>query len=286
VVLAHADPEKAEEIFANPFYAAMSSTFSGTQEYMAMEKLGQLRARDEYDLIVVDTPPSRSALDFLDAPARLSRFLDGRMLRMLLAPARAGGRSVFKLASASFGLFTRAVTRILGTQLLTDLSTFVTALDSMFGGFRERAERTYRILQDRETVFLVVAAPEPDAVREAAYFAGRLDAERMPLAGLVLNRMTTVAAPAISAGSARAAAHRLDELGGNEVAADAMRVHAAMVDQRTRQATVAAGFAAAHPRVPVVEVPVQAADVHDLDGLRAIGRALGGPGDDAPAADR
>ena len=125
VVLAHTDPEKAEEIFANPFYAAMSSTFAGTQEYMAMEKLGQLRSRDEWDLIVVDTPPSRSALDFLDAPARLSRFLDGRMLRLLLAPARAGGRSVFKLASASFGLFTRAVTKILGTQLLTDLSTFV-----------------------------------------------------------------------------------------------------------------------------------------------------------------
>ena len=86
VVLTHTDPKRAEEIFANPFYQAMSSTFSGTQEYMAMEKLGQLRARDEWDLIVVDTPPSRSALDFLDAPARLSRFLDGRMLRLLLAP--------------------------------------------------------------------------------------------------------------------------------------------------------------------------------------------------------
>src|SRR3989440_8965234 len=92
VVLTHTDPQRAEEIFANPFYEAMSSTFSGTQEYMAMEKLGQLRARDEWDLIVVDTPPSRSALDFLDAPARLGRFLDGRMLRLFLAPARAGGR--------------------------------------------------------------------------------------------------------------------------------------------------------------------------------------------------
>ena len=109
VVLTHTDPKRAEEIFANPFYQAMSSTFAGTQEYMAMEKLGQLRARDEWDLIVVDTPPSRSALDFLDAPARLGRFLDGRMLRLLLAPARAGGRSVFSLVSASFGVFGRAV---------------------------------------------------------------------------------------------------------------------------------------------------------------------------------
>jgi anion-transporting ArsA/GET3 family ATPase len=274
VVLAHTDPAKAEEIFANPFYQAMSSTFSGTQEYMAMEKLGQLRARDEWDLIVVDTPPSRSALDFLDAPARLSRFLDGRMLRMLLTPARAGGRSVFRLASASFGLFTRAVTKILGTQLLTDLSTFVAALDSMFGGFRERAERTYRILQDRETVFLVVAAPEPDAIREAAYFAGRLDAERMPLAGLVLNRVTTVSAPAISAETARAAAVRLDGLSGNDLTADALRVHAALVDQNARQAAVAARFVAAYPQVPVVQVPAQPADVHDLDGLRAIGHAM------------
>ena len=86
VVQQHTTPQRAAEIFANPFYQAMSSTFAGTQEYMAMEKLGQLRATDEWDLIVVDTPPSRSALDFLDAPARLSRFLDGRMLRMLLAP--------------------------------------------------------------------------------------------------------------------------------------------------------------------------------------------------------
>ncbi len=160
VVLAHTDPAKAAEIFANPFYQAMSSTFAGTQEYMAMEKLGQLHARGEWDLIVVDTPPSRSALDFLDAPARLSRFLDGRMLRLLLAPARTGGRSMFSLVTASFGMFSRVVQKVIGTQLLTDLSGFVAALDSMFGGFRQRAEQTYRILQARETAFLLVAAPE------------------------------------------------------------------------------------------------------------------------------
>src|SRR5215813_6179823 len=179
VVLTHTDAARAEEIFANPFYQAMSSTFSGTQEYMAMEKLGQLRARDEWDIIVVDTPPSRSALDFLDAPQRLSRFLDGRMLRMLLAPARAGGRSMFNLVSASLGVFSRAVQKILGGQLLADLSGFVAALDSTFGGFRERSERTYKVLQASETAFLVLASPEPDAVREAGYFAGRLRRDRM-----------------------------------------------------------------------------------------------------------
>src|SRR4029450_4615482 len=192
IVSAHSTPDRAEQIFANPFYQSLSSSFAGTQEYMAMEKLSQLRALDEWDLIVVDTPPSRSALDFLDAPKRLGRFLDGRMLRLLLAPARAGGRAYLKVVSASFSLFTKVLTRIIGTELLTDLSGFVAALDSMFGGFRQRAEQTYRILQDPQTAFLVVAAPEPDAVREAAFFTSRLGVEGMPLAGLVLHRVPRV----------------------------------------------------------------------------------------------
>ena len=272
VVLAHTDPKRAEEIFANPFYQAMSSTFSGTQEYMAMEKLGQLRTRDEWDLIVVDTPPSRSALDFLDAPARLARFLDGRMLRLLMAPARAGGRSMFTLVTASFGVFSRAVQRILGAQLLTDLSGFVAALDSMFGGFRERAEQTYRVLQDRQTAFLVVAAPEPDAIREAAYFARRLGEERMPLAGLVLNRVHVVEAAELSADDSVVAAERLTS--EHPETADALRIHAGLVRRAGREAEVAADFRRAHPGVRVATVAALPTDVHDLDGLRAIVAAL------------
>jgi anion-transporting ArsA/GET3 family ATPase len=277
VVLTHTDPAKAEEIFANPFYQAMSSTFSGTQEYMAMEKLGQLRARDEWDLIVVDTPPSRSALDFLDAPARLARFLDGRMLRLLLAPARAGGRSMFNLVTAGFGVFSRAVQRIVGTQLLTDLSGFVAALDSMFGGFRQRAEQTYRILQDRETAFLLVAAPEPDAIREAAYFAQRLGEERMPLAGLVLNRVHKVAAPGLSAPDSLAGASTLDKLGNHATTADVLRVHARLVQVAVREAVVAEEFREAFPAVPVVSVEALASDVHDLDGLREVCSSIDKP---------
>ncbi|HEX7744201.1 MAG TPA: ArsA-related P-loop ATPase [Micromonosporaceae bacterium] len=276
VVLTHTDPKRAAEIFANPFYQAMSSTFAGTQEYMAMEKLGQLHARGEWDLIVVDTPPSRSALDFLDAPARLSRFLDGRMLRLLLAPARSGGRSMFSLVTASFGVFSRAVQKIIGAQMLTDLSGFVAALDSMFGGFRQRAEQTYRILQDRETAFLLVAAPEPDAVREAAYFAGRLRQERMPLAGLVLNRVHRTAAAEPAGDASLAAANRLDELGGYAGAAEVLRVHAALCRQAAREEQVAATFTRAFPAVPTVAVTAQPADVHDVDGLRAIGDAVSG----------
>jgi anion-transporting ArsA/GET3 family ATPase len=274
VVQQHTTPQRAAEIFANPFYQAMSSTFSGTQEYMAMEKLGQLRATDEWDLIVVDTPPSRSALDFLDAPARLSRFLDGRMLRLLLAPARAGGKSMFSLVTASFGLFSRAVQKVLGAQLLTDLSGFVAALDSMFGGFRQRADDTYRILQDPQTAFLLVAAPERDAVREAAYFAERLVAERMPLAGLVLNRMHHSDLAGLAAERSEEAAAALEAAGDQPTTADVLRVHAALIRQTEREAGVAATFTDAFPQVPTVAVTAQPADVHDVDGLRTIGALL------------
>ncbi|MFU8852703.1 ArsA family ATPase [Micromonospora sp. SL1-18] len=274
VVLAHTDPAKAAEIFANPFYQAMSSTFAGTQEYMAMEKLGQLHARGEWDLIVVDTPPSRSALDFLDAPARLSRFLDGRMLRLLLAPARTGGRSMFSFVTAGFGMFSKAVQKVIGAQMLTDLSGFVAALDSMFGGFRQRAEQTYRILQARETAFLLVAAPEPDAVREAAYFAGRLREERMPLAGLVLNRVHRPAVPELSAADSVAAAERLARDGGHAGTVEVLRAHATLAQQALREQRVSAQFTAAFPAVPMVSVTAQPADVHDVDGLRTIGEAI------------
>jgi anion-transporting ArsA/GET3 family ATPase len=276
VVLTHTDATRADEIFANPFYQAMSSTFSGTQEYMAMEKLGQLRAKDEWDMIVVDTPPSRSALDFLDAPQRLSRFLDGRMLRLLLAPARMGGRSMFNLVTASLGVFSKAVQKILGGQLLADLSGFVSALDSTFGGFRERADNTYKILQAPETAFLVLAAPEPDAVREASYFAGRLARDRMPLQGMILNRTHEVSALDLSADEALSAADALDESGDSAATAEVLRIHAALYRQVEREAAVATTFTTAHPRVPTVAIAAQPADVHDVDGLRDIGTALAG----------
>jgi len=274
VVAAHTDPKRAEEIYVNPFYQAMSSTFAGTQEYMAMEKLSQLRARDEWDLIVVDTPPSRSALDFLDAPARLSRFLDGRMLRMLVAPARSGGRSMFGLVTASFGVFSRLMDKLLGAQLVTDVAGFVGALDNMFGGFRDRAEETYRVLQAPETAFLVVAAPEPDAIREARYFAGRLGSQHMGLAGLVLNRVHQVATTEIDGATATAASERLRA--EHPVAADVLLVHAAMMERADREQAVFDEFRTAHPEVEVAVVAAQPVDVHDIDGLREIGVLLAG----------
>ncbi|MEW1550217.1 ArsA family ATPase [Streptomyces tsukubensis] len=210
IVEAHADAERARAILENPFYQSLSAGFAGTQEYMAMEKLGQLRARDEWDLIVVDTPPSRSALDFLDAPKRLGSFLDGKFIKLLVTPAKMGGRAGMKFLNVGMSMMTGTLGKLLGGQLLRDVQTFVTAMDTMFGGFRTRADATYRLLQAPGTAFLVVAAPERDALREAAYFVERLAEEEMPLAGLVLNRVHGSGAARLSAQRALAAAEVLE----------------------------------------------------------------------------
>lgn len=218
VVLQHSDPERARSILDNPFYQSLSAGFAGTQEYMAMEKLGQLRALEEWDLIIVDTPPSRSALDFLDAPKRLGSFLDGRFIRLLTAPAKVGGRAGVKFLNMGMSMMTGTLSKVMGTQLLRDVQTFVAAMDSMFGGFRTRADATYKLLQANGTAFLVVAAPERDALREASYFVERLAAEDMPLAGLVLNRVHGSGAAQLTAERALAAAEALEDELADELA--------------------------------------------------------------------
>ncbi|HEX5860294.1 MAG TPA: ArsA family ATPase [Nocardioides sp.] len=274
VVESQATPEKAKQILENPFYIALSSSFAGTQEYMAMEKLGQIhqqsRRDGSYDLIVVDTPPSRSALDFLDAPERLSSFLDGRFIRLLLAPARGPAR----MMTAGVGLITNALTKILGAQVLRDMQTFVTAFDTLFGGFRQRAQKTFELLQADGTAFLVVAAPEPDALREAAYFVERLTEDRMPLAGLVVNRASPAPVGDLSADEAMAAATRLRKQDPTALSAGLLRLHADRTRLVEREALLRERFAAAHPHVPTAVVPALAGDVHDLTGLRRIGELL------------
>ena len=286
VVEAHADVDRAAQILSNPFYQALSSSFAGTQEYMAMEKLGQLRSQaDEeglWDLIIVDTPPSRSALDFLDAPARLGSFLDGRFIRILTAPARGAGRGIGKLAAMGFGIFTGVLSKILGAQVLNDVGTFVAAIDSTFGGFRERAEVTYTLLQDQGTSFIVIAAPEPDALREASYFVERLRHDAMPLAGLVLNRVQPISDTSLSSEQATAAAERLrdrDDVPDARLTADLLDLHAQRLRTWTRQSHLAQRFTSAHPGVAIATVPALAEDVHDLAGLNEIGELLAGRSD-------
>ena len=274
VVEAHASPEKAAQILANPFYQALSSSFAGTQEYMAMEKLGQLhrdaKAGDRWDLIVVDTPPSRSALDFLDAPERLSSLLDGRLIRLLLAPAKGPTR----MLSVGVRVVTNAINKVLGTQVLRDVQTFVAAFDTLFGGFRQRAEATYALLKADETAFVVVATPESDSLREAAYFVERLSQDGMPLAGLLLNRVTINPIPGLTFEQATTAAERIAE--DHPVTAGMLRLHADRARSVARERRLRRRFAAAHPRVSTACVPILSRDVHDLAGLREVGALVVG----------
>lgn len=275
MVLENAEPGRAEQILSNPFYQTIATSFSGTQEYMAMEKLSQLAASDQWDLVVVDTPPSRSALDFLDAPQRLSSFLDGRMIRLLSAPARAGGFGLRRVVGGAVGLAAKGVSTIIGGQMLNDAAAFVQAFETMFGSFRERSRATYELLRRPSTAFIVISAPEPDALREAAYFVDRLSTENMPLVGLVLNR-THPTLCELSPALARDSAGKLDTAGDAQLAAAVLRVHADQAVTAEREVRLLTRFTHAHPRVPLVGVPALPFEVADLEALRALGDELTG----------
>jgi len=272
VVISHSTPEKAAAILQNQFYVALSSEFAGTQEYMAMEKLGQLHAEAEargtWDLIVVDTPPARSALDFLDAPEHLSALLDGRFLRMLLHPAR----GPLRVMSAGFGMISAAMTKILGAQILGDVQTFVRAFEALFGGFRQRATSTFQLLSSRHSTFLVVATPQHDALREAAYFVDRLTEEGMPLSGMVLNRVHT-SALAISPERALSVA---EDLAGTSAVleVEALRRHAHLMRMIETESRMMERFAAARPTLAQTQVQSLPTDVTDLATLRRVGALL------------
>ncbi|BBX05602.1 ArsA family ATPase [Mycolicibacterium aichiense] len=274
MVVEYSGSERAQSILDNQFYQTVATSLAGTQEYMAMEKLGQLLGQDRWDLVVVDTPPSRNALDFLDAPKRLGSFMDGRLWRLLLAPGRGFG----KLVTGVVGLAMKAMSTILGSQMLSDASAFVQSLDSTFGGFREKADRTYELLKRRGTQFVVVSAAEPDALREASFFVDRLSAEGMPLAGLILNRTH----PTLSALTVERAIDGIEELeaagpdNGNQLAAAVLQIHADRAQTAKREVRLLSRFTGANPHVPVVGVPSLPFDVSDLDALQAIADQITG----------
>jgi anion-transporting ArsA/GET3 family ATPase len=272
VVMAHSTPDKAAAILQNQFYVALSSEFSGTQEYMAMEKLGQLHSEAEahgtWDLIVVDTPPARSALDFLDAPEHLSSLLDGRFLRLLLHPAR----GPMRFMTAGFSMISAVMTKILGAQIIRDVQTFVRAFEALFGGFRQRAAATFELLSSRHSTFLVVATPQHDALREAEYFVDRLTEEGMPLSGMVINRVHT-SALAISPERALSLA---EDLAGTSAVleVEALRRHANLMRVMQTESRMMERFASARPTVAQTQVQSLPTDVTDLAALRRVGALL------------
>lgn len=274
MVVEYSGQDRAQSVLDNQFYQTVATSLSGTQEYMAMEKLGQLLHQDRWDLVVVDTPPSRNALDFLDAPKRLGSFMDGRLWRLLLAP----GRGIGRLVTGAVGLAMKGMSTILGSQMLSDASQFVQSLDSTFGGFREKADRTYELLKRRGTQFVVVSAAEPDALREAAFFVDRLSAEGMPLAGLILNRTHPMLCT-LSAERALDGAQQLEqdtEAGGDALTAGILRVHADRAQTSKREIRLLSRFTGANPHVAVVGVPSLPFDVSDLEALQAVADQITG----------
>jgi len=259
------DPKQAERILANPFYRNISGALSGTQEYMAGEKLYELHQNADYDLIVVDTPPTRNALDFLDASRRLTRFLDHRLFKMLMAPTRAYMKAVNVAAQA----FVRTVGKVVGSEVLDDALAFFQAFEGMEAGFRERAAAVQSLLSSDETAYVLVASPRADTVEEAAYFARKLAQTHLPVEALIVNRMH----PRFGEGRGDADRARAETLAGSAIGS----LYANLADFRQmadEEEGELAGLAEQVAPAPVVRVPFLADDVHDLGTLTEIGSHL------------
>lgn len=257
--------EQAQDILANRFYRNISGALSGTQEYMAMEKLYELHDENDFDLIVVDTPPTRNALDFLEAPRRLTRFLDHRLYRILMAPTRGFVKAVNVAAQA----FLRTVSKVVGGDVVQDAVTFFQAFEGMEQGFKERAARVLDLLTHADTSFVLVAAPRRDVVDEATFFAEKLKEADIPVKALIVNRMH----PKFSEASPTAMRERAHTLEGTDLGG----LYANLADfllVSTNEEAHLAGLASRVAPAPVIRVPFLQTDVHDLDGLAEIARYL------------
>ncbi|MDQ3106942.1 MAG: AAA family ATPase [Actinomycetota bacterium] len=262
-----ATPEQAEAILANRLYRNMAGALSGTQEYMAMEKLHELAAGGAYDLIVIDTPPTRNALDFLDAPRRLTRFLDNRIFKLLMLPTRA----YLKAVSFATQAFLRTISKVVGGEVVADAVAFFQAFEGMEEGFRNRAAEVLAMLKDSGTAFVLVTSPRRDAVEEAAFFADKLGESEIAVDGLVVNRVHP------SFGTAPVPSAELGDLAIN--LADFRRI-------AEREEHHVAALASRIAPAPVGRVPFLVDDVHDLDGLAVVGTHLFGAGSPTPGSTR
>ena len=247
------DAAQAETILANRFYRNIAGALSGTQEYMAMETLFELHGDDRFDLVVVDTPPTRNALDFVDAPRRLTRFLDNRLFRLLMLPARTGIRAVNVATQALL----RTIGKVVGAEVVSDAVTFFQAFEGMEDGFRQRAQRVQDLLVDPCTAFVLVTAPRRDAAREAEFFGEKLREGGIGVQALVVNRMHP----------------RFPPLGGPQADVAGLAPFYRNLSELTRLADGEEAHVAALARrlgAPAVRVPELETDVHDLAGLARV----------------
>jgi anion-transporting ArsA/GET3 family ATPase len=269
------DPDQAERILQNTFYRNVSGALGGTQEYMAMEKLHELYDEGGFDLIVVDTPPTRHALDFLDAPRRLTRLLDNRVFQLLMMPTRA----YLRVASVAVRAFLRTIARVVGSEVVEDVVAFFRAFEGMEAGFRQRAVAVEQLLAEPSTAFVLVTSPRRDALEEAAFFAERLVDHDQEVATLIVNRVhpefgdespdglraraasLRATAPAAEAAATERLAALYANLADFREIAVREREHLTELQESLRAATI-------------VFVPYFARDVYDFEALHEVGKVL------------
>jgi anion-transporting ArsA/GET3 family ATPase len=260
------DARTRDDVLSNPIYQQLSNAVAGSQEFTAIAKLYDLDASGRFDLLVLDTPPSRNALDFLDAPQRLTGFFQGRAIKVFLRPAGIGGRLLGRGTNVAFGL----LRRVTGVDLINDLSVFFRALSGMIDDFAARADRVSALLSDPRTTFLIVTSPQHDPIEEAIFFHRKLREARMPFGGLVVNRMHV--APALDGPLPDALTAELGDSLAGRIATSAREL-AALAERD------AANVAHLRERLgdpPLVVVPERQDDVHDVDGLAYVRSHLWG----------
>ena len=270
VIAKHApDEETRDRILENRIYQQLSNALAGSQEYMAMERLFELHQEDRYDLLVLDTPPTRNALDFLDAPRRLTQFIEGRSLQVFMRPTGLGMRLFGRGTSMMFSI----LRRLTGVDLLEDISEFFQAFSGMVGGFQERAKRVNELLADRHTAFLVVCGPQGEPIEEAVYFHRKLVEAKLPFEGVDVNKVHFESEYEVGPNE-DVVGELIEALEDEDLAT---RAAASIADHRAlarRDRRNIERLRAELRARPVIQVPYLDEDVHDLPGLMEINRYL------------
>ncbi len=260
------DARSRDDILGNRIYQQLSGAIAGSQEFTAVAKLHELHTSGRFDVLVLDTPPSRNALDFLDAPDRLTAFFDGRALRLLLTPSGIAGRALGR----GTGLVLSTLRRLTGADLLTDLSVFFTALGGIVDGLRERAESVRRLLSDPATTFLVVTSPEREPVAEAIFFTAKLREADMPFGGVIVNRVHELLGAGAEHPAPEDIAAELETELGAPLARKVLRTYAEALELAARDARAIEHLRAQTRPDLLVLVPELDQDVHDAEGLAAV----------------
>jgi anion-transporting ArsA/GET3 family ATPase len=262
------DEASRDRVLENRIYQQISSALAGSQEYMAMEKLFELHTEGRFDLLVLDTPPTRNALDFLDAPRRLTQFIEGRSLRVFMRPTGLAARVAGRGASVALSV----LRRIVGFDLIADLAEFFNAFSGMVDGFQARAKRVNSLLADPSTCFLVVCGPQGEPVDEAVYFHRKLVEAKLPFGGVIVNKVHYPAEEA--AGNGDLPARLAEKLDDRDLAGRVAENFADYQALAERDAANIDRLAAELRTKAVIRVPYLDEDVHDLAGLAEINRYL------------